>query len=472
MGLHDLLCKQLASPDLALPHAGCPAVRAQSCWHHFANLLFHILGTLLLFGFLRYTTGRLWTGAFVAALFALHPAHVESVAWAAERKDVLSAAFWFATMWSYAFYARRPGVGRYAMVFILFALGLMAKPMLVTLPLVLLLLDWWPLERLAMNGRSVGRLAAEKLPLLIMAGAAAIITIVAQQEAIAGFSRLSFATRISNAFVSYCIYIGQALWPSDLAVFYPHPGIPLDAEALFGAMLLTTVTVATLRAGKQLKYLTTGWLWFLVTLVPVIGIVQVGDQAHADRYTYLPLVGLFIMAAWGTADIVKVKPAVKQAMVTAALIVVVIMGCITYMTTGYWKDDVSLFGHAAAVTRNNYQMKIKLGNALSAIGRDDEALKQLEGSLRIKPWGYTYSDIGALYQKKGQLEWALEYYQKALAMDPEIRSAVLNSGKTLLQFGKISGGAATPATDHGERPSLGSGILAPGPGAHRQRQAG
>ena len=265
--------------------------------HHLTNLIFHILATLLLFGFLRYATGKVWVSSLVAALFALHPVHVESVAWVAERKDVLSAIFWFLTLWAYVYYTRSPNKRKYALVLILFAFGLLAKPMLVSLPFILLLLDYWPLERMTLNRQAVGLLLLEKIPLLIMAVASSIITVIAQQEAISGFNRIDFKIRLSNAILSYCIYLWQAFWPTGLAIFYPYAN-PHSINVLGCSFLLVVVTVAVLWKGRQSKFLITDWFWFIIALIPVIGIVQVGGQAHADRYTYLPFIGIFIIFIW------------------------------------------------------------------------------------------------------------------------------------------------------------------------------
>ncbi|MGA2508567.1 MAG: tetratricopeptide repeat protein [Chitinispirillaceae bacterium] len=406
--------------------------------HHFTNLLFHVLATLLLFGFLRYATGRLWAGAFVAALFALHPVHVESVAWVAERKDVLSTVFWFATLWAYAYYAKRPRVGRYAMVIIFFALGLMAKPMLVTLPLVLLLLDYWPLERLEMNGQSVGRLTVEKLPLLIMIAASMIITVIAQQGAIGGFNRLSLGTRLSNAVISYCIYIGQAFWPTGLTVFYPHPQQPFPLEAMAGTLLLIAVTVAALMSGKQKKFLTTGWLWYLITLVPVIGIVQVGNQAHADRYTYVPLIGIFIMISWGLKTIVDRLQNSKKLFVkiAAAALFPAMMG-LTWEQVGYWKSDFTLFSHAITVTKRNYVAHNNFGLYLYKTGRTGEAIAHYQKALEIKPnYAEAHNNLGVPLENIGRTDEAIAHYQKALEIKPNYAEAHYNLGNLLSNIGR------------------------------------
>jgi protein O-mannosyl-transferase len=406
--------------------------------HHFMNLLFHILAALLLFGFLRSATGKLWPAAFVAALFALHPAHVESVAWVSERKDVLSAVFWSAALWAYVQYARRPGVGRYALVLLLFTLGLMAKPMLVTLPVILLLLDWWPLERLAANGRSLRRLTVEKLPLLILSAASATITVIAQHDAIGGFNRFDLVTRISNAVVSYWTYIMQAFWPRGLAVFYPYAEHPIPLEAAAGTLLLVIITAAVVRAGRRKKYLVTGWLWYIVTLVPVIGIVQVGDQAHADRYTYLPFIGIFIVLSWGLKTIADRLHKSKMLPVKIASVVVLLaMAGKTAEQVGYWKNDFTLFSHAVAVAKKSYMAYNNLGLTLYNTGRKDEALAHYRKALEIKPdFAEAHFNLGVLLADRGRMDEALAHYRKALEIKPGLAEARINLGILLEKTGR------------------------------------
>ena len=347
--------------------------------HHCTNLFFHILATLLLFGFLRYLTGKLWISGFIAALFALHPLHVESVAWVAERKDVLSAVFWFAALWAYVYYVRRPNTGRYLTVLMLFGLGLLSKPMLVTLPIILLFLDYWPLERL--NKQNFGRLLAEKLPMLLMSIASAIITVIAQKEAVAGLNRLNLASRLSNAVISYCIYIGQALWPTRLAVYYPFvQNRPLIIIAVC-AMLLIMVSFSVLWIGRRNKYLTVGWLWYIVTLIPVIGIMQVGGQGHADRYTYIPFIGIFIMVAWGLSFVAdKLQSRKRILMQIALLFILIAMSFKTWEQVGYWKNGITLYRHAINATKKNDLAYNNLGFLLSLTGQTSEALDMFQKS--------------------------------------------------------------------------------------------
>jgi tetratricopeptide (TPR) repeat protein len=403
--------------------------------HHAVSLLLHVLAALLLFGALRCATGRLWPPALAAALFALHPLHVESVAWASERTDVLSAVFWFAALWAYVCYARRPGLLRYAQVALFFALGLMAKPMLVTLPLVLLLLDFWPLGRRSEPNNTVPFLLAEKIPLFALSLASAVITIIAQQQAIAGFGRIDAGARLTNAAVSYGTYLWQTIWPAGLSVYYPHPHEPRIAGAIVAALVCAAATASCAVFSRQKRYLLTGWLWYLVTLLPVIGIIQAGDQAHADRFTYLPLTGIFLMAAWGAGDLAAARPALKKPLALAAAALLVCMGVMTHRTASFWKDDLTLFGRAVAVVPGNYPMKVKLGDALFSQGKNDEAMREFRESLAIRPSGYAYAGIGAVFQKKGVADSALACYRKALALNPGITSALLNAGKMLMRRG-------------------------------------
>jgi len=406
--------------------------------HHFTNLLLHILATLLLFGFLISTTGLLWPSTIVAALFALHPLHVESVAWAAERKDVLSAVFWFATLWTYAFYVRRPTRKKYVLVFILFALGLMAKPMCVTLPVILLLLDYWPLERLTASWRSLGRLAAEKLPLVLLTIASSIITIIAQHGAMSSLQKCALWIRISNAILSYCVYIGQAFWPMKLSVFYSYP-LPQPVRTILCLLLLATITAVVIGAGGKKKYLLTGWLWYIVSLVPVIGIVQVGGQAHADRYTYIPLTGIGIMVAWGLHAITVKMSRLKKALVNIVLsIIVMCMVIKTREQIGYWKNGITLFTHGFDVTKGkvNENAYYNFGNLLSQAGRTDEAMSYYRKALEINP-NHVKSHInyGLLLSNIGRTDEAMAHYLKALEHSTDV-VAHNNLGTLLAKMGR------------------------------------
>jgi tetratricopeptide (TPR) repeat protein len=404
--------------------------------HHFMNLCFHIAATLLLFGFLYSGTNRLWLSAFVAALFAVHPLHVQSVAWAAERKDVLSSSFFFATLWAYVYYSRRPSLGRYALSLILFTLGLLAKPMLVSLPFLLFLLDYWPLERLTIVPRALGKLILDKIPFFLIAIASSIITIVAQQRAFTGFP---VSTRIANAMISYCIYLRQSFWPVKVSVYYPFD-TPNNIYAAACALLLISITIIVLLIGKQKKYLFTGWLWYIVSLIPVIGFLQIGSQAHADRYTYIPFVGLFIMAAWGLNEISdRMKDRKKILIPIAAIAILLSLSIATWNQVKYWKNDITLFTHALEVTKNNVVAHRKLCDVFEKNNRFDDALAQFQKLSKFYPLNDTVQyKIGYYLSQKGENDEAISHLQIALKTNPNHIAAHCAIANIFLQSGQIN----------------------------------
>ncbi|NTW60399.1 MAG: hypothetical protein HGA43_14690, partial [Nitrospirae bacterium] len=334
---------------------------------HLVNVLFHAANAALLFLLLAWMTGATWRSAFVAALFAFHPLHVESVAWVTERKDVLSTFFGLLTIGAYARYADRPGVGRYVWVVLFLVLGLLSKPMLVTMPFVLLLLDFWPLGR--MGGRlelvsgpgpvrpsvPLTRLVAEKLPLFAACAATAVVTAVAQKHGdVMAESSLGFGLRVANAAVSYVRYLGKTFWPGSLSIFYPHPGSALPAWQAVGAfLLLFLITALVLRRFRPSPWLSLGWFWFLGTLVPVIGLVQVGAQSIADRYTYVPLIGIFIMITWEVSERLSSLRVPPRVLWASSLLVIVVLAGLTWRQLGFWRDHETLFRHAISVTKGN-----------------------------------------------------------------------------------------------------------------------
>ena len=384
--------------------------------HHVSSLLFHAANTVLLFLVLRRMTGALWKSAFVAALFAIHPLHVESVAWVAERKDVLSTLFWMLTMLAYLRYVEKPTIQRYLPVLMLFALGLMAKPMLVTLPFVLLLMDYWPLGRLD-NGLSVTRdrlkrywgLVREKLPLFALTAISCVVTFLVQRHggAMPDLEWLPLDVRIANALVSYAKYIGKMLLPRHLAVLYPYPSGTLPLWQLAGAVfLLMYVSVMVFRSRQRYPYLAVGWAWYVGTLVPTIGIVQVGKQALADRYTYVPLIGLFIIIAWGVPDLVARWCVVSSwrrrrilLAVSATASILALMTC-TWFQVGRWRDRISLYTHALRVTSNNATIHNNLGNALLAEGKIDVLIcgevAEWETNIYVKDSQHTHHPVGLI----------------------------------------------------------------------------
>jgi Flp pilus assembly protein TadD len=396
--------------------------------YHRTNLLLHMANVLLLFAALWLMTGALWRSAAVAALFAVHPLHVESVAWIAERKDVLSAFFFLLTVWAYAYYARRPAWGRYLLVMLSLALGLSAKPMLVTLPGVLLLLDYWPLGRLWPTGEAVsayapsspGRLVLEKLPLLILSVACSAATLAAQEHIVQTREDFPLGSRAANALVAYATYLVQAVWPVRLAFFYPHPPEGGTIWQIAGAaLLLVGVSALVAWGARRHRYLPVGWLWYLGMLVPVIGLVQVGLQAHADRYTYLPLIGVFLMLGWGVPDLLP------RWQVWAAVTAIVVGACavVSWLQVGYWKDSPTLWQHTLHVTSDNYLAHHKLGMHLL---RNDAAAarEQFEAAVRIQPRvAATHFGLAKACERLGYTDAAVRSFGEALRLNPALTAA-------------------------------------------------
>ena len=417
--------------------------------HHLTNVLFHMANAILLFVVLRWMTGAIWRSGLVAALFALHPLHVESVAWAAERKDVLSTFFWMLTMVAYVHYVNRPGGKRYLLVLITFSLGLMAKPMLVTLPFVLLLLDYWPLNRFkprAVPGsvedqplgfRSSGddkspilKAVMEKTPLFLMSLFSCVVTVMAQQEAgaISTLEIVPFKLRIANGLVSVVAYMGKMIWPQDLAVFYPHPVSDLQIwkPVVAGLFLLILSTVA-LWVAQRCRYVLVGWLWYLGTLVPVIGLVQVGEQAMADRYTYVPLIGLFIVVVWGFADLVKGWRSRRWVVSVSAAVMVLALMAGSWLQVAHWKNSVRLFKHALDATTNNYVAHYTLGNALALQGHLTGSVSHYNKALQIHPnFAEAHNNLGNALALQGNLTGAISHYNKALQINPDHAEAHRN----------------------------------------------
>jgi protein O-mannosyl-transferase len=406
---------------------------------HVVNVLFHIANTILLFLVLARMTNGVWQSAFIAGLFALHPLHIESVAWVAERKDVLSTFFWLLTMLFYARYVERQSPGRYIVVLVLFALGLMAKPMLVTLPFVLLLLDYWPFERFSRFDSSIKKPAIEKIPMIILSAVSSVITFVVQQKggAVIESNQLLFNERIINAMVSYVSYIGKTLWPSHLAVFYPHRVNRMPAaEAALCAAILLVITIMTVYLGRRRKYMLIGWLWYLGTLVPVIGIVQVGAQAMADRYTYIPLIGVFVIIAFGAAQLLQRISSRKIILGVLAGVCLAACAVVTSQQVKYWKDSFALFTHALDVTEGNYAMYNNYGILLSRHGRREEGAAQLFKALQLVPNSvdmlYNY---GTILREMGETDQAIEQFKIALKIKPDDKLSHYGLGLALAAKG-------------------------------------
>ncbi|HEY6007578.1 MAG TPA: tetratricopeptide repeat protein [Geobacteraceae bacterium] len=418
--------------------------------HHLVNVFLHGIDTVLLLVLLHRMTGALWRSVLVAALFALHPLHVESVAWVAERKDVLSALFWLLTMLAWCRYAERPGVGRYVGTLVLFGCGLMAKPMLVTLPFVLLLVDYWPLGRLSRQTLGDGslpsfpsvspaRLVLEKVPFLLLAAASSVVTFIVQRKggAVNVLDNESLLFNVANGLVSYVRYVGKMFWPRDLAVFYPLPAALPTWQAASAAALLLLLTLLVLWQARRRPYVAVGWFWYLGTLVPVIGFVRVGAHAIADRYTYLPLIGLFIILAWGGAELAGLRSWGPKSFAAVAAALVTALAVVSWYQVGTWRNNYTLFEHALAATQGNWLAHNNLATALVADGRFDEALYHVNEALRFKPdYAAAYNNLGVISNKLGDPVRTIAAYNKALSLDPTLAETRFNLGLVYLGKGE------------------------------------
>ena len=462
--------------------------------HHLTSIFLHMINSILLFLCLRWATSTIWPSAVVASLLALHPLHVESVAWVAERKDVLSTFFWLLTMLAYIGYAKHPKRGTYMLVLLLFALGLSAKPMLVTLPFVLLLLDYWPLNRFQLrrdygtadikSARSLEpnseelrppRLILEKLPMFMLSGIFCVIALWAQEKAgaLSGLAVVPFKWRIANALVSYAAYIGKMIWPRGLAVFYPYPESSLPIwQIVLASLFLLILSTLSVRFATSHRYGLVGWLWYLGTLVPVIGLVQVGEQAMADRYTYVPLIGLYLIIAWGLADLAKGNRRRRTLLSVSVTSLLMVLALCSRQQARFWRNSISLFEHTLEVTSNNYVAHYTLGNALALQGNLAGAIAHYKEALRIKPnhaevhnnlgnaltlqgnlagavghyneslriisrQGNTHRNLGVALDRQGKHQQAIRHYEEALRINPRDAQSHNNIGVTLADEGKL-----------------------------------
>lgn len=454
--------------------------------HHLTSLIIHTVSSLLLFLIFRWMTGGLWSSAFVAALFALHPLNVESVAWATERKSILSTFFGILALLSYVSYTKRPGFLRYIFVIVVFMLGLLAKPMLVTLPFVFLLLDYWPLRRIdhgrfrgddnsKINKSIIIRLVLEKIPLLVLSAVLICISSIALQQ-LKQFTltgNIPMKLRVSNAFVSYVKYAGKMVWPKGLAVLYPFPKSVALWQSIGSLLLLTVVSVFVIRMSRKRRYLGVGWFWYVGTLVPVIGLVQAGMWPEmADRFAYVPLIGLFVVVAWGVPDLLAKFRYRKYVLRVSAVTIPALLLICTRIQVRHWRDDLALFGRAVAVTENNSIMHNNFANTLRAQGRYQEALIHFNEALRINPqylraynnkgltlydmdrveeaieifkelisnsksWADPHNNLGLAYAKKGELDLAVQSYSEAIRLKSDYFKALNNLGVALKSQGKI-----------------------------------
>jgi hypothetical protein len=407
---------------------------------HFVNVFLHSLSAVLLFFLLEQITAAFWRSAFVAAVFSIHPLHVESVAWISERKDVLSGFFFMLTLLAYVRYARRPSVARYVAILILFGCGLLSKPMLVTLPAILLLLDYWPLKRFERSEASYQRsvnLIVEKIPLFILSIGSAIATLIAQHEGILKMAYLPFTSRIANAASACVIYIWQMFWPMNLALSYPYPVRFPFWETVGASGLLVLVTIVAIVARKRKPYLITGWLWYLIMLIPVIGLVQVGSQAHADRYTYLAQIGLYIAVVWGVVDILQPFRHRREMLATAAPVIVAALGWRAWIQTGYWRDNERLWTRTLAVTGQNNFAHFAFGEYLLKVHRLDDAITQFEFVLTRHPDDPDANfQMGYALMEEGEIKAAITHFELTLNVKPEDPDAETNLGNLLLTAGR------------------------------------
>ncbi|MGB7580844.1 MAG: tetratricopeptide repeat protein [Sedimentisphaerales bacterium] len=432
----------------------CQLFGLNASWHHLVSLLIHIVNALLVFWVLTNLTGSIWPGAFIAAVFALHPMQVESVAWAAERKTVLSGLFWFLTISVYIWYTKRPGTARYILLFLVFGLCIMTKPVVVTLPLALLLLDYWPLERvkwelsikpLTPNAQAKRKISAalliiEKIPLLILSAVLAMVTFISQQtgDVVSSLEILPLNLRIANVFISYIKYIGKIIWPSGLAVIYPYFNLNLtDATVIICTLLFVLATIFCIYIGRRRKYVLVGWLWYVGTLVPMIGLVQVGAQSMANRYMYISILGLLVIAVFAVKEFVADNVRRKILVAVSAAGLLFTLGILTHMQVKHWQNDFTLFGYAIEVTENNVVAESGFGSALFRAGRYNEAVPHLTKALRISPaYSNARNDLGMVFLKLGKLNEAKACFDELIKQKQSSPKVYVNLAVTYAQQGK------------------------------------
>ena len=419
----------------------CQLYGLQPWGHHLTNILLQCVVAILLFLTLRQLTQAVWPSAFVAAVFAIHPLRVESVAWVAERKDVLSGVFFMLTLWAYARYARadRNSSARYAMALICFSLGLMCKPTLVTLPFLLLLLDYWPLQRVKARSQSVRDLLVEKIPFFLLSAGSCVATLFAQKGVVIPMAQLTFAGRVSNAMVSYLIYLSQMFWPFGLSVLCPYPagGVVPMASAFLAYLVLLIISIAFFIWRRRYPFLLVGWLWFLGVLVPMIGLVQVGGQARADRYTYLSHIGLYILVTWGALKLFNRWRGGRVAKIGLAVFIVTGLAAASYVEASSWRNSETLWKKALAHTEHNHIAHSNLGDALLKKGQLDEAVTEFRKALEIDPdYPEANNNLGYALTKKGKWADAIPFYRAALRVRPNYSQAHNNLGISLAQMGR------------------------------------
>ena len=425
----------------------------QAWGYHLTSVLVHAINTVLVFLLLRRMTGTTWRSLMVAALFGLHPLRVESVAWISERKDVLSVLFWLLALWAWARYAEKSGIQGpkskvfYGLALVFFALGLMSKPMVVTLPFVLLLLDYWPLQR--WSRLSLLKLLMEKVPFFCLSAALCVVTYVAQRNAgvMKDLAGLTLGARLENALVAYGRYLGKLFWPADLCALYPHPGHWPALRILSAAFLVLGVSMFVFSLRRNCPYLLIGWCWYLGTLVPVIGLVQVGSESMSDRYSYFPSIGILIALVWGTHQLTKTWSSRKTGLSVASWALILISIGLTRHQISYWTDTATVCRRAIAVTEKNYDAHSRLGRALFSPEHLDEAIDEFQAALKARPdYVEAYCGLGRAYAVKGQKEAAMACYQKALEFQPDSVVAHNNLSDLLFHNGRMD-----EAMDHARK---------------------
>ena len=413
--------------------------------YHVTNLILHILSTLLLLWLFNRMTGSIWKSAFVAAVFALHPLHVESVAWVSERKDVLSAFFWMLTLCLYVYYTEKPVIKRYLLVLFSFVLALMSKPMVITLPVIMILLDYWPLGRLqkAMSStvenchKLTGRLFWEKTPFFVLSAVFSVITIYAQRNSSIKRTPYLLSSRIANAPVSFVTYLEKTFWPHDMAIFYHFPAQIPVWKVIGASLLILVITTFVIVMVKRLPYLFVGWFWYTITIAPVIGIIQVGQHAIADRYTYLPSIAIAVMLAWGISTLIKSRETRKYFSFPAGIIILTIMAVLAWHQCSYWKNSIKLFSHTLKVTKNNYMAHNNRGAAYVSLGQYQLAIDDFNRAIRINPdTDLPYHNRGAIYGKLlGQYQLAIDDFNRAIRINPYFIIAFNDRGVAYTRMG-------------------------------------
>ncbi len=404
--------------------------------YHVTNLILHIFSTLLLFQLLRRMTGTIWESTFVAAFFALHPMHVESVAWISERRDVLSAFFWMLTLYLYTHYTEKPVIRRYLLVVFSFVLALMSKSMVVTLPVIMILLDYWPLKRFeSQKGNLILWQFKEKFPLFVLSAAFSIMTLYAHRNR--PIEHFPLWSCLANASVSFVTYLGKTFWPYDMNVFYPFPDrIPIWQISMT-SMLIILVSLVTILTVKRLPYLFVGWFWYIIAILPVMGIIQDTDQAMADRYHYLPSIGISIMLAWGIPFLIKNNEARRKILFPTGIIFIIIMAVLTWKQCGYWKNSIELCKHTLQVTKNNYVACNCLARATATEGKIKEAIYYYSESIKLKPtFTNAINSRGIIYGDLGEYQRAIKDFNEAIRINPYYAEAYNNRGFTYHKIGQ------------------------------------